>query len=78
MKQKMRRLSRADYLRALALFTMANQNYLRADQYGDELAGTLGLKDNYSNNISDAWLNKGADFDAALKADGFLVGGKKP
>jgi|CXWL01.1.fsa_nt_gi hypothetical protein len=78
MKQKMRRLSRADYLRALALFTMANQNYLRADQYGDELAATLGLKDNYSNNISDAWLNKGADFDVALKADGFLVSGKKP
>ena len=60
-------------MQALALFTMANQNYLRAEAYGASLAELLGYDDNFAGGFGDEWLQKGADFDATFKNEGFKV-----
>ena len=63
-------------MQALALFTMANQNYLRADAYGRALAECLGYKDGWADSLGDEWLQHGANFDEAFKNEGFTV--RKP
>jgi hypothetical protein len=60
-------------LQALALFTMANQNYLRAEAYGKSLAELLGYDDGFASTFGDGWLLKNADFDAVFKNEGFKV-----
>lgn len=67
-------VSSAVRMQALALFTMANQNYLRADAYGKELSELLGYKESEcGGHLGDAWLDERPDFDKAFAADGFTV-----
>ncbi len=71
--KKAKVVSPAVRLQALALFTMANQNYLRAEAYGASLAELLGYGDGFASTFGDEWLQKSADFDAAFKNEGFVV-----
>ena len=71
---KRRMVSSTFRMQALALFTMANQNYRRADAFGKELSTLLGYKHSDAwNHLADAWLDENPDFDKAFAADGFTV-----
>jgi len=71
--KKVKIVSLAVRMQALALFTMANQNYLRAEAFGASLAELLGYDDDFAGGFGDEWLQKGADFDATFKNEGFKV-----
>ena len=71
-RKKPKLVSSAVRMQALALFTMANQNYLRAEAYGASLAELLGYDDDFAGGFGDAWLKKNADFDGAFKKEGFV------
>ena len=64
-------------MQALALFTMANQNYLRSAAYGKALAECLGYKDDWAGGFGDEYLQDGANFDEAFKNEGFTVRKRK-
>ena len=63
-------------MQALALFTMANQNYLRASAYGEALSELLG-GDAYDFILGDAWLEEAPNFDSALKDAGYTIRKRK-
>ncbi len=64
------------YLHALALFTLANQNYVRANKYGEGLSEILGGDaDDFI--LGDAWLEDRPNFDAALKGAGYVIRKRK-
>jgi hypothetical protein len=71
--KKTKNISRAVYLQALALFTMANQNSLRANAYGEALADLLGYKDKWAGGFGDGWLDEKPNFDAILKNEDFTT-----
>ena len=71
--KKVKIVSPAVRMQALALFTMANQNYLRAKAYGAALAELLGYDDGFAGGFGDEWMQRGAAFDAAFKNEGFKV-----
>ena len=63
------------HIAALALFTMANQHYLKAARYGEQLSVLLGgSTDDFI--LGDMWLQEGPDFDQAFKDAGFTI--RKP
>jgi hypothetical protein len=51
--KKVKIVSLAVHLQALALFTMANQNYLRTEAYGASLAELLGYGDDFAGGFGD-------------------------
>ena len=71
--KKSKTVSAAVRMQALALFTMANQNYLRAEAYGEALAELLGYDDSFAGGFGDEWLQKGGNFDAVFRKEGFKV-----
>lgn len=66
-------VSSAVRMQALALFTMANQNYLRAAAYSKALMELLDIDDTLGSHLNDTWLDDNANFDKAFAADGFTV-----
>ena len=74
---KRRTISPNVHLQALALFTMANRHYLKASQFGKELAGLLKFDDDWAGKLGDAWLDENPDFEGALEAEGFVVRKRK-
>jgi hypothetical protein len=69
-------ISPSERMQALALFTMANQNYLRAAKYGEALSELLGGAAN-DFILGDVWLEEGPNFDTALKDAGYVVRKRK-
>ena len=65
-------ISPSERMQALALFTMANQNYLRAARYGEALSELLG-GDASDFILGDIWLDESPNFDKALKDAGYTV-----
>ncbi len=63
-------------LQALALFTMINQNYMRAEAYLASLSELLGCDDNFGGAFGEA-LKKGESFDDVFKREGFVVSSSK-
>lgn len=70
--KKSKLVSPAVRMQALALFTMANQNYLRAAAYGASLAELLGYDNDWAG-FGDEWLKERPNFDATFKNEGFKV-----
>ena len=62
---------------ALAAFTMANQNYLRAEAYAKSMCELLGYSDGFGGPFGDEWLQPGADFESVFKECGFIVRKRK-
>lgn len=70
------KISQTKYMQALALFTLANQNYRRANKYGEALSEILGGNaDDFI--LGDEWLESCPNFDAALKNAGYVVSKKR-
>ena len=69
-------ITQTKYLHALAFFTLANQNYVRANKYGEGLSEILG---GHASDfiLGDAWLEDHPNFDAALKNAGYIVRKRK-
>lgn len=74
-----RKISRDEYLRALALFVCANDHYMRSRQFEAELAKLVGDpgESHYCGFISDAlYIDdkvSASDFDTALKQSSIEV-----
>jgi hypothetical protein len=67
-------LTRDDYLRALALYTVAMQDYRKCRQFEHALAHLLGRKDNNDlGHIGDFLYNEQDNFDEALRREGFAI-----
>ncbi len=66
-----RTISRATYLQALGLFTMASRHRQKADEFSNELFALLGS--DKSSHVSDAVYDDRRTFDEALKLEGFTV-----
>ena len=69
-------ISPSEKMQALALFTMANQNYLRAAKYGEALSELLG-GDASDFILGDVWLEESPSFDKAFKDAGYTVRKRK-
>lgn len=70
---KKHNLTPDEYLKGMALFTMAQNYYVKAKQFDDALAEHLGYEDGYAGCISDAMIEKEGSFDAALAAEDIAV-----
>lgn len=68
---KLRRLSTARYIQALALYTCGARHYREARKYEISLCDLLGIKGNYAGCLFDAMVDDSDDFDGALKKEGF-------
>ena len=69
-KPKVRWISKDDYLKALALFTMGNRHYVEGSKYERALMKHLGITDEFSSHLGGAILGDDPDFDEALAKDG--------
>ncbi len=67
----MKTLSENDYLKALALFTMANKHYLEMTRYRTVLEEHLGVDEYGLGHIDDAMCDLSPDFDLALAKQDF-------
>ena len=74
--KKTKIVSPAVRMQALALFTMANQNYLRGAAYIASLSELLGFDDDWAGLFGDAVLDDRPDFDAVFKNEGFKIQSK--
>ena len=72
----MKKVSRDDYLKALALFTMARHHSEEAERYNLVLAKMLGV-DQYGHLADEIWRDAKPDFDAALEREEIEVAGKE-
>ena len=66
-------ISPAKRLQALALFTIANRHYVKAQESMDALAELLGYQDGYAGRLSDEAIEDRPNFDKALAREGFTV-----
>lgn len=73
MSAKKKQISQATYLQALGLFTLANRTYLKAQEYESALAKLLKYPEPYLNHLSDEIVEPRANFDDALKREGYVV-----
>lgn len=73
MEKPVKHISRVMYLKAFALFTVANINFVKAKDFEDELCSLLGVKDDYLGHISDEIYEKKPNFDKALENEGYVV-----
>lgn len=71
-------ITRATYLQALGLFTMAHRHRTKADEFQKELAAVLGVGSDDAGHVSDAIYDDRRGFDEALRLEGFTVEGGAP
>lgn len=70
------------YMKALALFTLANDHAVQSTQYADGLTSLLGYDERYAGHISDEIYSGGqrtsvAAFNKALEKEGIKVAAQK-
>lgn len=71
-----KKLTRDEYLRVLALFTMARSHYVKCESFECGLLESLGYKDAQPGNgghISDALYGARRSFNEALALEGFTL-----
>lgn len=75
MSGEKKKLSRDEYLTALALFTMAQSYAAKSRAFEKEMAVLLGYgsDDPYAGCVSDAVYDEAGSFDAGLKSEGFDI-----
>lgn len=66
------------YMKALALFTLANDHAVQSTEYADGLCSLLGYSDRYAGHVSDEIYSGGrrasvATFRTALEKEGFKI-----
>lgn len=69
---KTKRITKDEFLKAFALFSMAAEHYTKAREFETALADMLGYDDTYLGCISDECID-GGDFNRAMKKEGFTV-----
>lgn len=67
-----KQITRAEFLAAAGLFSIAQRHYAKAMEFERELVELLGFEDGYGGIVSDALMDNRA-FEQALKLQGISV-----